>query len=195
MNTYVFYPPPFTKTAKVLIRKHRVQQMYRAIQVYKQLGKPTAAWRNHPVMLQWEDYPQALAKYIHDFAKSLGFKAIQAEYKKKAGKGKILYPHWVHNPRYLDWYKGNLKEAFPFTYGKLWEGCEPVEVPCHPVKSRPLSFKIKQKPSKKIVIKGSANPERLEIGGTENAIDTGALLESIKEVKQLMAEAAKCSGS
>lgn len=196
MNTYVFYPPPFEKTAKVFNRKHAVQQMYRAIQIYRQINNPASVWRNIPAVIQWEQWPNALAKYIAAFAKVLGIKPIQQEYTKKAGK-RVQYPPWCKNPQFLNWYRGNLKEAFPFTYGKLWEGIKPVEEPCHPIRSRPIKIKAKpklvifeDKPKKNtITIKGTDNPPEIELGGTKNAIDTSDLLESIKSVKELIAAA------
>lgn len=206
MNTYIFHPPPFEKTAKVLKKVHAVQQMYRAIQLYRTIQKPKGGggFRELPVTIAWEQYQQALAAYIAAFAKVLGEKAIHKEYKKLAGT-KVNYPAFATDKRYHNLCRFCLRDGWPISYGHLWpqrmytefKGMKTTD---YFPKTRPFSIKIKvtvkpQPPKAPIItepvieVAPAEAPEDLYVSGTEDAqVGIGSLLDSIQSLRDKLSD-------
>lgn len=203
MNTYVLNPPPFTQTAKFFKKQHALQQMYRAIQIYRTIkrGPNTGGWSNHPLVIAWENHVPALAAYIAAFAKRCGVKEIEKEYKKIAGK-KIVYPPWTKDSVFISKFRGQLKGNMPVSYGHLWprqpmlpNGPEfpagrPLRVriivrnPPEPPKPAPLPI-----PEAKITVLPKSDPDDVEVSGTEDAsIGLADLMDSIQRLRELTQE-------
>lgn len=190
MNTYLFYPPPFKRTFKVLTNKHLVQQVYRAIQVYEQiLRRQDSPWRNLPIVLQWEQHPRALCKYIYEGAREarsrgLSLDSVVEEYHERMGT-KVVFPLWCKDPKVHQTSRANIKDSCPLNYGDLWPEIPASRYKYHPVPFRLARIKIKK--SKRIRLK-SIKPLTDEEVGKLDAINLERDIQYIENLLQTLNE-------
>ena len=62
MQTFLPYPD-FERSARVLDVKRLGKQRVECIQVVRALTRPTYGWKNHPAVLMWRGYEEALGRY------------------------------------------------------------------------------------------------------------------------------------
>src|SRR4051794_19519850 len=62
MQTFLPYPD-FERTARVLDNKRLGKQRVETIQVLRALTRPGYGWANHPAVLMWKGYEEALGRY------------------------------------------------------------------------------------------------------------------------------------
>jgi hypothetical protein len=62
MQTFLPYPD-FAACARVLDTKRLGKQRVEALQVVRALLRPDYGWRNHPAVLMWKGYEEALGRY------------------------------------------------------------------------------------------------------------------------------------
>ena len=62
MQTFLPYPD-FAASARVLDDRRLGKQRVEALQVVRALTRPTYGWKNHPAVLMWKGYEEALASY------------------------------------------------------------------------------------------------------------------------------------
>jgi Pyrimidine dimer DNA glycosylase len=62
MQTFLPYPD-FTASARVLDTRRLGKQRVEALQVVRALLRPDYGWRNHPAVLMWRGYEEALGRY------------------------------------------------------------------------------------------------------------------------------------
>jgi hypothetical protein len=62
VQTFLPYPD-FERSARVLDAKRLGKQRVETIQVVRALTRPTYGWANHPAVLMWKGYEEALGRY------------------------------------------------------------------------------------------------------------------------------------
>ena len=62
MQTFVPYPD-FEQSARVLDHKRLGKQRVEVIQIVRALTRPGYGWANHPAVLMWKGYEEALGRY------------------------------------------------------------------------------------------------------------------------------------
>ena len=62
VQTFLPYPD-FEQSARVLDPKRLGKQRVETIQVVRALTRPTYGWANHPAVLMWKGYEEALGRY------------------------------------------------------------------------------------------------------------------------------------
>jgi pyrimidine dimer DNA glycosylase len=62
VQTFLPYPD-FERSARVLDTKRLGKQRVETIQVVRALTRPTYGWANHPAVLMWRGYEEALGRY------------------------------------------------------------------------------------------------------------------------------------
>jgi hypothetical protein len=75
MQTFLPYPD-FARSAQVLDAKRLGKQRVEVLQVLRALTIPTYGWQNHPAVLMWKGYEEALGRYglvVVDAWSRLGF--------------------------------------------------------------------------------------------------------------------------
>jgi len=130
MQTFLPFPL-FTTSADVLDNKRLGKQRVEAMQIYNIItGKSKSeAWKNHPAVLMWRGYDNALAYY---------YNCIRREWIKRGiintmpelpvDENNIQYPSWLGVDKFHMSHRSNLKRKFPEFYGK-YNWSEPDNLP------------------------------------------------------------------
>ena len=118
MQTFLPYVE-FEETASVLDQQRLGKQRVEGYQILNILAAPnyTGGWRNHPAVLMWRGYENALRLYVN---------AIIREWEKRGFRNNMLYydlsqaeitfPWWLGDPRLHDSHKSNLLRKNPSYY-------------------------------------------------------------------------------
>jgi hypothetical protein len=137
MQTFLPYPS-FEKSAKVLDSKRLGKQRIEARQILyilrKTKGKKKTGWRNHPAVLMWKGYENALEAYLRtiiDEWEQRGYKNnIRARFfyqsktetivLSKFGGWEGRMPPWLGNKTYHRTHKLHLISKEPRRYSKIF---------------------------------------------------------------------------
>lgn len=107
----------FSLTARQLDRQRLGCQRKEAMQILDILNGKYSAWKNHPAVIMWQGYENALIEYrnciLYEWEQR-GYKNVLSKY---LNPGPVIYPNWFSDEKVfsshraallyknLDWYK------------------------------------------------------------------------------------------
>ena len=117
MQTFLPYSN-FQKTAEVLDYRRLGKQRVEGMQIIKTILTPEQkGWQNHPIVIMWTPYVQALMLYtntiINEWIKR-GYNNNMKLYEIDS----ITMPHWLGNKEFHASHRANLLRKDPEWYGK-----------------------------------------------------------------------------
>lgn len=117
----VFLPySDFKKSAKVLDYRRLGKQRVECKQILNALSNKKNGWRNHPAVLMWRGYNDALTLYMNlviiEWIKR-GYKNNMSLF--KIDESKIEYPLWLGNERFHMSHRSNLLRKNKKYYSKF----------------------------------------------------------------------------
>ena len=120
MNTFMPYPV-FVMSVDCLDIKRLGKERVEAKQIYDILtGKSNgSAWKNHPAVLMWKGYEEALSLYYNiclEFWAKRGYKNIKLKPIEISNFDAIKMPPWMGNNRFHRSHKSNLLRKNPDHY-------------------------------------------------------------------------------
>lgn len=119
MQTFLPYSN-FELCAQVLDYKRLGKQRVEALQIYKCLTEKSNRWKNHPAVLMWKGYENALAEYHNDIITEW----IKRGYKNNMNfiflTQKPKYPWWLGNEDFHRSMRSRLIEKLPDFYSPLF---------------------------------------------------------------------------
>ena len=125
MQTFLPYPS-FTESLKCLDDKRLGKQRVEAMQIYNIVSGrhyDLAGWRNHPAVLMWRGYADALAFYhnviidewvLRGFRNNMEYLPIP--------DGEIIFPDWFGDERFHSSHRSNLLRKNSDWYGQFGWG-------------------------------------------------------------------------
>ena len=93
MQTFLPYPQ-FEKSLQCLDYRRLGKQRVEAFQILKALEVPGYGWRNHPAVLMWKGYKNALILYMNTAIEVWKQKGYNNNMLMKQIDGEVAYPHW-----------------------------------------------------------------------------------------------------
>lgn len=125
MQTFLPYPD-YYKTVRCLDWRRLGKQRVEAHQILK-TNLHGSRWKNHPAVLMWKGYEEALKKYMNCCIQEWidrGYNNTMEIYP----VGKIVLPLWFGDDRFHSSHRSNLLRKHPDWYGKFgWQ--EPADLP------------------------------------------------------------------
>ncbi len=120
MQTFLPYSN-FEKTAKVLDSKRLGKQRVEAFQILNILldRTQTKGWRNHPAIIMWKGYENALKDYLNTCIREWKKRGYKNTMKFEKIKGKIIMPFWMGNRKFHKSHKSNLLRKNSLHYSKF----------------------------------------------------------------------------
>ena len=123
MQTFLPYPD-FDKSARVLDYRRLGKQRLEAKQILNTLEGTSSGWANHPTVLMWKGYEDALRIY---------FNVMSEEWQRRGYKhnmgyfatGKADLPWWLGNEAFHLSHQSNLVRKDATFYGPLFPGVGP----------------------------------------------------------------------
>lgn len=135
MQTFLPYAD-FQISAKVLDYRRLGKQRVEAFHIYKCLtdtptnaGKAYKGWRNHPAVLMWSGYENALLLYMNETITEWGRRGFNNVKMKIAEiDGDVVYPPWFgYEPLHSSHRSNLLRKDFSHYYKFGWD--EPSDLP------------------------------------------------------------------
>lgn len=124
MQTFLPYPS-FLDSASVLDTKRLGKQRVEVLQILKTLNGESKGWRNHPAVIMWSDYLEALVEYgivICNEWKSRGYRDTCYEKILAHSWGnEVVTPPWITEEFCLA-HQSNLIRKDPDYYGPIFPG-------------------------------------------------------------------------
>ena len=110
MQTFLPYAS-FTESARALDWRRLGKQRLEGAQIIRILSTPdyTGAWRNHPAVLMWRGYEDALRLYVNtiiDEWQRRGYLNTMPRY--PLDESAIVFPWWLGDPRLHESHRSNL---------------------------------------------------------------------------------------
>jgi len=137
-----FLPVPnFVESAKILDYRRLGKQRVEADQIYKILtGQSTGnAWKNHPAVLMWKGYEDALLHYRNEMIGEWVFRGYNNTMKYIIPSKKPVYPDWLGNKAFHASHRANLlRKDYTFYSSYRWR--EDVNMPYY-WPTKPYKFK------------------------------------------------------
>lgn len=129
MQTFLPYDD-FEKSIKCLDYRRLGKQRVEARQILNTLSPDYTkkGWRNHPAVLMWRGYEEALKKYYNCCV----YEWVQRGYNNTMEYmevGTIVYPLWFGDERFHNSHKSNLLRKDPVFYGSYGWGEIGSELP------------------------------------------------------------------
>jgi hypothetical protein len=117
MQTFLPYPN-IKKSLKSLDYKRLGKQRVEAFQILNILLNRTErkAWKNHPAVLMWKGYENALKLYLNKSIKLWISRGYKNTMNLEKIEGKIILPKWLGNKKFHDSHKSNLLRKNPEHY-------------------------------------------------------------------------------
>jgi hypothetical protein len=117
MQTFLPYPN-IKKSLKSLDYKRLGKQRVEAFQILNILLERTdkKAWKNHPAVLMWKGYENALKLYLNKSIKLWISRGYKNTMKLEKIQGKIILPKWFGNKEFHNSHKSNLLRKNPEHY-------------------------------------------------------------------------------
>ena len=131
MQTFLPYPDSI-ESAKVLDRQRLGKQRVESLQILQTLRGISDGWKNHPAVLMWKGYEEALFLYGYVICQewiSRGYKDTCAMKMANVMNMKIpliisyvgiSFPYWFGSQDFHQSHKSNLLRKFPEHYRKFW---------------------------------------------------------------------------
>lgn len=122
MQTFLPYPN-LKKSLKVLDSRRLGKQRVEAFQILNVLLERTnkKGWKNHPAVLMWVGYENALKLYLNKAIKLWISRGYKNTMKLEIIEGKIKFPPWFGNPNFHASHRGNLlRKDFNFYSKNGW---------------------------------------------------------------------------
>ena len=125
MQTFLPYAS-FEDTAKCLDYKRLGKQRVEALQIHNIVSgkRTTGGWVNHPAVVMWRDYPDALALY-HNTMISEGFSRGYNNHMPLLEYNSVEYPTWLGDNRLHSSHRANLIRKDSSFYGWPWWDDDP----------------------------------------------------------------------
>lgn len=127
MQTFLPYAD-FVLSVKALDNKRLGKQRVEAMQILNTLTGKSSGWKNHPAVLMWKNYEDALTHYMNCCINewiSRGFKNTMVI--ASVDENNIVYPPWFGNEELHASHRSNLlRKDFGF-YSKMFN--EPNNLP------------------------------------------------------------------
>src|SRR6056297_2164365 len=123
MQTFLPYPN-LKKSLKSLDSKRLGKQRVEAFQILNILLNRTErkGWKNHPAVLMWRGYENALKLYLNKAIKLWISKGYKNTMKLEKIQGKIILPKWFGNKDFHNSHKSNLlrkNSEYYFEFSKI----------------------------------------------------------------------------
>lgn len=118
MQTFLPYPD-FRESASVLDWRRLGKQRVEALQILNILTgrSPNSRWKNHPAVLMWRGYENALIDYMNSFImewKNRGYRNTMCIMK----TSEIIIPYWLGNEDFHAAHRSNLLRKNAEYYGR-----------------------------------------------------------------------------
>ena len=129
MQTFLPYPN-LKKSLKVLDRRRLGKQRVEAFQILNILLNRTErrGLRNHPAVLMWRGYENALKLYLNKAIRLWVARGYRNTMKFEMIEGKIVLPAWFGDEDFHAAHRSNLLRKIPEFYGKFnWEEPDNLE--------------------------------------------------------------------
>lgn len=109
MQTFLPYKS-FKKSFKVLDVKRLGKQRVEAFQILNIILNRTDSkgWRNHPAVLMWFRYPNALKRYFNECVIEWENRGYKNNMNLEIIRGKIVYPNWLGDKNFHAAHRSNL---------------------------------------------------------------------------------------
>jgi len=123
MQTFLPYPN-LSKSLKVLDSRRLGKQRVEAFQILNILLDRTdrMGWRNHPAVLMWRGYENALKLYLNKAIKLWISRGYKNTMKLETIEGKIRFPSWFGKQEFHSSHRSNLLRKDKEHYSKFnWE--------------------------------------------------------------------------
>ncbi|HEU4512712.1 MAG TPA: MSMEG_6728 family protein [Nocardioidaceae bacterium] len=138
MQTFLPYPD-FERSARALDQRRLGKQRVECIQVVRGLTREGYGWRNHPAVLMWKGYEEALGRYAltccevwvelgfadtcaatigQDLAQ-VGITTVRSQHELDAAGA---LPPWLGDPAFHRSHQSSLLRKDPELYGPLFPG-------------------------------------------------------------------------
>ena len=100
----------FRKTTKILDYRRLGKQRVEALQILNILlnRTKTKGWNNHPAVLMWQGYTNALKEYLNECIAEWENRGYKNNMKKEIIRGKIVCPTWLGNKNFHASHRSNL---------------------------------------------------------------------------------------
>lgn len=129
MQTFLPYAD-FERCAATLDSRRLGKQRVEAFQILRALRGEGRGWRNHPAVLMWRGYEDALGLYLNAMIaewERRGYRNTLARYPIPEGR-EIVMPAWLGNEAVHASHRSNLLRKDPRFYGRYgWT--EPADLP------------------------------------------------------------------
>lgn len=129
MQTFLPYPD-FVKSAATLDSRRLGKQRVEALQILRVLRGESLGWRNHPAVLMWHGYEDALGLYLNAMItewERRGYANTMGRYPMPEGE-EIEMPAWLGDVALHASHRSNLLRKNPAYYGPFgWS--EPPDLP------------------------------------------------------------------
>lgn len=111
----------FKKTVKVLDYRRLGKQRVEAYQILNIITQrtDTKGWRNHPAVLMWKNYPNALKEYFNTCIDEWEKRNYKNNMKREIIRGKISYPKWLGQEDFHSAHRSNLIRKDPEYYSRF----------------------------------------------------------------------------
>jgi Pyrimidine dimer DNA glycosylase len=115
----------FEKSARCLDSRRLGKQRVEAMQILNVLSGRTAAWRNHPAVLQWRGYEGALLEYTRAMVEEWRRRSYSNdkldEFVRRMSRRKLstVQPPWLGSRRLHDSHKSRLMQKEYSWYGEF----------------------------------------------------------------------------
>lgn len=122
MQTFLPYPD-FKQSLECLDYRRLGKQRLEAFQILNIILNRTdkKGWRNHPAVLMWKNYPNALKEYYNTALQTWINKGYKNNMKFEKISGKIIYPAFVGDEDFHNSHKSNLlRKKFDFYSQYNW---------------------------------------------------------------------------
>jgi hypothetical protein len=118
MQTFLPYPD-MRKSMSVLDYRRLGKQRVEALQIHNTLTGKSVGWRNHPAVLMWKDYEDALAVYMNTAIQEWVGRGYKNTMKQMIVPSYKL-PYWFGDEKLHTSHQSNLLRKDPIHYGKLF---------------------------------------------------------------------------
>lgn len=126
MQTFLPYADFFDSLACLDYRRLGKQRV-EAMQIIQTLEGTSTGWKNHPAVLMWQGYTDALKAY-HNLAIDEWLRRGYKNTMRKYPTNPIVFPSWLGSPTFHASHRSNLLRKDPAFYGQYgWR--EPNNLP------------------------------------------------------------------
>lgn len=127
MQTFLPYPD-FKKSLQCLDYKRLGKQRVEAFQILKALRDPTYGWHNHPAVIMWKFYRNALKHYMNLAIEEWISRGYNNNMKIIPLRGRLIYPPWFGIEEFHASHRSNLlRKDYNFYSQYNWK--EPDNLP------------------------------------------------------------------